>query len=302
MPEDRDRYIPGVPCWVDTAQPDAEAAVAFYEGVFGWEFEDRMPPDAPGNYFVARLRGQDVAAVGSQQGSKTNDEARHNNASTRRRRGRTARRGPARPARRPRRRRGRGRRPGPCRGAAEPDRRGGRVRRHRHPAVPIRHRLAVPVEPAQDAGALEQHVRGPGDSSDLLGARLKFDDEPQGLIGILQGVGEAAKAAVKVGVLARALAKMLASPGTSGCVRCRFRARSMASEKSAACCGEGRREQSPTRSGRHGAGPAGESGRPSAGPCTRSAHSTADLRACSSCPKLCCASPRTINAPPNRTR
>ena len=59
--------MPGVPCWVDTAQPDPEAAVAFYGGVFGWEFEDRMPADAPGNYFVARLRGQDVAAVGSQQ-------------------------------------------------------------------------------------------------------------------------------------------------------------------------------------------------------------------------------------------
>ena len=67
MPEDRDRYIPGVPCWVDTAQPDPEAAVAFYGGVFGWEFEDRMPADAPGNYFVARLRGKDVAAVGSQR-------------------------------------------------------------------------------------------------------------------------------------------------------------------------------------------------------------------------------------------
>src|SRR5439155_18143221 len=33
---------------------------------FGWEFEDAMPPGAPGKYFIARLRGGDVAAVGSQ--------------------------------------------------------------------------------------------------------------------------------------------------------------------------------------------------------------------------------------------
>jgi hypothetical protein len=31
MPE-RDGYIPGVPCWVDTSQPDPEAAVEFYSG------------------------------------------------------------------------------------------------------------------------------------------------------------------------------------------------------------------------------------------------------------------------------
>jgi predicted enzyme related to lactoylglutathione lyase len=64
MPE-QPGYIPGVPCWVDTSQPDPEAAVAFYGGLFGWEFEDVMPPESEGNYFVARLRGGDVAAVGS---------------------------------------------------------------------------------------------------------------------------------------------------------------------------------------------------------------------------------------------
>ena len=64
MPE-RDGYIPGVPCWIDTSQPDPEAAVAFYSGLFGWEFEDVMPPDSPGKYFTARHRGGDVAAVGS---------------------------------------------------------------------------------------------------------------------------------------------------------------------------------------------------------------------------------------------
>jgi predicted enzyme related to lactoylglutathione lyase len=64
MPE-RDGYIPGVPCWVDTSQPDPESAVDFYSGLFGWEFEDVMPPGSEGKYFIARIRGGDVAAVGS---------------------------------------------------------------------------------------------------------------------------------------------------------------------------------------------------------------------------------------------
>ena len=65
MPE-RDRYIPGVPCWVDTSQPDPDAAAGFYSGLFGWEFEDAMPSDSPGRYLIAQLRGKTVAAVGSQ--------------------------------------------------------------------------------------------------------------------------------------------------------------------------------------------------------------------------------------------
>jgi predicted enzyme related to lactoylglutathione lyase len=64
MPE-RDGYIPGVPSWLDTSQPDPEAAVSFYSGLFGWEFEDVMPPGSDGKYFIARLRGMDAAAVGS---------------------------------------------------------------------------------------------------------------------------------------------------------------------------------------------------------------------------------------------
>ena len=64
MPE-RDGYPPGVPCWIDTTQPDPEAGVDFYSGLFGWEFRDAMPPGSPGKYFIARLRGGDVAAVGS---------------------------------------------------------------------------------------------------------------------------------------------------------------------------------------------------------------------------------------------
>ena len=62
----RDGYQPGVPCWVDTWQPDPEAAVAFYTQLFGWEVEDKMPPDSSGHYFICKLRGRDVAAIGSQ--------------------------------------------------------------------------------------------------------------------------------------------------------------------------------------------------------------------------------------------
>ncbi|MGH2954224.1 MAG: VOC family protein [Solirubrobacterales bacterium] len=62
---ERDGYMPGVPCWVDTSQPDPESAVDFYRGLFGWECEDVMPPGSPGKYFTARLYGGDVAAIGS---------------------------------------------------------------------------------------------------------------------------------------------------------------------------------------------------------------------------------------------
>ena len=65
MPE-RDGYISGVPSWVDTPQPDPDAAAEFYKGLFGWEFEDAMPTGSEGRYLVARLRGGDVAAVSSQ--------------------------------------------------------------------------------------------------------------------------------------------------------------------------------------------------------------------------------------------
>jgi predicted enzyme related to lactoylglutathione lyase len=61
-----DRYIPGVPCWIDTAHPDPAAAAAFYGDLFGWQVEDVMPPDAPGSYFMARLKGEDVAAISGQ--------------------------------------------------------------------------------------------------------------------------------------------------------------------------------------------------------------------------------------------
>src|SRR5438270_9523755 len=64
MPE-RDGSIPGVPCWIDTNQPDPDAAVEFYGGLFGWELENVMPAESGGKYFIARIRGGDVGAVSS---------------------------------------------------------------------------------------------------------------------------------------------------------------------------------------------------------------------------------------------
>ncbi len=62
---ERESYPAGVPCWVDTGQPDPDAAVSFYSGLFGWEFEDVMPPGSEAKYFMARIRGLDAAAVSS---------------------------------------------------------------------------------------------------------------------------------------------------------------------------------------------------------------------------------------------
>ncbi|MET0450001.1 MAG: VOC family protein [Aeromicrobium sp.] len=56
-------YPHGVPSWVDTEQPDPEAAARFYSQLFGWELRDAVPAEAPGSYLVATLDGHDVAAI-----------------------------------------------------------------------------------------------------------------------------------------------------------------------------------------------------------------------------------------------
>ena len=64
-----ERYMAGVPCWVDTSHPDPAAAAEFYGGLFGWELEDVMPPGSGTPYFMARLNGGDVGAIaGLQEG------------------------------------------------------------------------------------------------------------------------------------------------------------------------------------------------------------------------------------------
>ncbi len=64
---ERDQYPAGVPCWVETLQPDPRAALDFYGPLLGWEFADPgpMPGDLPDEYFLARIRGRDVAGIGS---------------------------------------------------------------------------------------------------------------------------------------------------------------------------------------------------------------------------------------------
>jgi uncharacterized protein len=63
----RESYPPGVPCWIETLQPDVQAALDFYGSLFGWEVgpPGRVPGAIAGHYFVARLEGRDVAGIGS---------------------------------------------------------------------------------------------------------------------------------------------------------------------------------------------------------------------------------------------
>lgn len=65
MADPQRTYPPGVPCWIDTRQPDPAAAATFYAGLFGWTLEDQLPPGSGEHYLVARLDGADVAAVAS---------------------------------------------------------------------------------------------------------------------------------------------------------------------------------------------------------------------------------------------
>jgi uncharacterized protein len=62
---DRDGFPPGVPCWVETWHDEPERAIRFYRGIFGWEAESTLPPDADGSFHICRLRGRDAAAIGS---------------------------------------------------------------------------------------------------------------------------------------------------------------------------------------------------------------------------------------------
>jgi predicted enzyme related to lactoylglutathione lyase len=65
---DERSYPAGVTCWIDTEQPDVDAARHFYANLFGWTFSDAVPADAPGTYLIASLAGADVAAIGPAQG------------------------------------------------------------------------------------------------------------------------------------------------------------------------------------------------------------------------------------------
>jgi predicted enzyme related to lactoylglutathione lyase len=50
---------------VDTNQPDPAAGVEFYSRLFGWTFQDLMPPGSGRHYFIALLHGGVVAGLAS---------------------------------------------------------------------------------------------------------------------------------------------------------------------------------------------------------------------------------------------
>jgi uncharacterized protein len=61
----REDYPVGVPCWVDTWQPDPRAALHFYGPLLGWSFDEPTElPAGRGSYFTARLARSRVAGVG----------------------------------------------------------------------------------------------------------------------------------------------------------------------------------------------------------------------------------------------
>jgi len=62
----RSHYPPGTPCWVDVLAADPESELDFYADLFGWSFIGPGPmASTGGRYFVAQLRGRDVAGVSS---------------------------------------------------------------------------------------------------------------------------------------------------------------------------------------------------------------------------------------------
>ncbi|MDQ0799733.1 VOC family protein [Arthrobacter sp. SLBN-112] len=61
----RDTSSVGAPCWVDTWQPEPQAATEFYGQLFGWSFDEAIPMSGiDGEYYRARLNGHLVAGVG----------------------------------------------------------------------------------------------------------------------------------------------------------------------------------------------------------------------------------------------
>ncbi|MEP7115615.1 MAG: VOC family protein [Ilumatobacteraceae bacterium] len=62
----RESYAPGTPSWVDLSTSDQAAAKSFYEGLFGWTYDD-APIGDDVVYSMALVGGSTVAAIASQQ-------------------------------------------------------------------------------------------------------------------------------------------------------------------------------------------------------------------------------------------
>ena len=58
----REAYAPGVFCWVDLATSDVDGAKAFYENLFGWDYDDRDAGDGQ-TYTMASRDGHVVAGM-----------------------------------------------------------------------------------------------------------------------------------------------------------------------------------------------------------------------------------------------
>ena len=65
---ERDSYPAGVPCWVETLHDDPRPAAAFYGALLGWDLVGSDPEPGDDEYIVARLRGRDVAGIGTLPG------------------------------------------------------------------------------------------------------------------------------------------------------------------------------------------------------------------------------------------
>jgi uncharacterized protein len=65
---ERTSYRPGTFSWAELSTNDADAAKAFYSGLFGWDLED-TPAGPDMNYVMAHLNGGTVAAM-YQQGER----------------------------------------------------------------------------------------------------------------------------------------------------------------------------------------------------------------------------------------
>jgi predicted enzyme related to lactoylglutathione lyase len=58
------KHEPGTPSWADVSSPDIEAAVSFYEQLFGWEASEPGDPEETGGYRMFTRGGKAVAGAG----------------------------------------------------------------------------------------------------------------------------------------------------------------------------------------------------------------------------------------------
>jgi predicted enzyme related to lactoylglutathione lyase len=60
---EQDRFVPGVPNWVELTTPDLGSARSFYGALFGWTFSDVGPAPDGGPYLLAQQSGGAVGAL-----------------------------------------------------------------------------------------------------------------------------------------------------------------------------------------------------------------------------------------------